>query len=100
MNEDLAHLLEECLKDGRRACWEAFIREAQPIIASSVLRALARSSLRSREVADDLVQDSFLKMCKNDFRVLRDFRSGDATALRVYLRTIATSVVMDYFRRQ
>jgi RNA polymerase sigma-70 factor (ECF subfamily) len=100
MDQDLAQLLEQCLKDGATAQWEAFIQRTQPIIASAVFRRLSRSSPANRELASDFIQDCFLRMCANNFRVLRNFRTRDATALRVYLGTIASSIVMDHFRRK
>jgi RNA polymerase sigma-70 factor (ECF subfamily) len=69
------------------------------VIAGSVLRALSRSSSWSRELADDLIQEAFLKLCSDDFRALRNFRrAGEDAALRGYLRVIATNIVVDHFR--
>jgi RNA polymerase sigma-70 factor (ECF subfamily) len=99
-DKDLAKMLERCLDGAGPARWEPFIEEAQPVISSGVLRSLSRGSSLNRDLADDLVQDCFLKLCANDFRVLRNFRSGDANALRAYLRAIAASVVADHFRRR
>ena len=96
---DLARVLEHCLHPGTGTRdWEAFVRDAQPVIASAVLRALARRATANSALADDLIQDCFLKMCVNDFRVLRNFRGYDVVSLRAYLRTIAATVVADYFK--
>lgn len=100
MDRDFAQLLEECLREGTPARWEVFIQTAQPVIASAVLKALSRGSSTSRELVDDFIQDCFLRLCANNFKVLRNFRSGDANALRVYLRTVATSITVDHFRRK
>jgi RNA polymerase sigma-70 factor, ECF subfamily len=97
-NNDLAQVLKACLDGGGRAEWEHFIALAQPVLASGVLRTLSRVPIASRELVDDLVQDTFLKLCNHDFRILRNFRTGDTIALRAYLKTIAGSVVMDHFR--
>lgn len=99
-DRDITQILNRCLDGGGEAEWEAFIARVQPVIASGVLRSLSRGTSASRELADDLIQDCFLKICANDFRVLRNFRAADANALRVYLRTIAGSIVMDHFRSQ
>ena len=95
---DLATLLRGCLSQGQSPDWERFIAEAQPIVAAAVLRMIQPRTGLKRELADDLIQDTFLKMCAADFRILRNFRTGDANALRVYLKTIAASVVMDHLR--
>jgi RNA polymerase sigma-70 factor (ECF subfamily) len=98
--EDLAPALQRCLATGNKADWEAFIAVAQPIIAAAVLRCVARWTTAGRELVDDLIQETFLKLCNRDFRILRNFRTGDNRALHVYLKTIAGSTVVDHFRAQ
>jgi RNA polymerase sigma-70 factor (ECF subfamily) len=44
---------------------------------------------------EDLVQDTFLKLCGNNFSLLRRFRSERPEALVAYIRTIAATVVSD-----
>lgn len=101
MNDtDVASILERCLKDDGAANWELFIRHAQPVVASAVLRALSYGPSTNRDLADDLIQDCFLKICANEYRILRNFRGRDSVALRAYLRAIAGSVVMDHFRQR
>jgi RNA polymerase sigma-70 factor (ECF subfamily) len=97
---DLARVLKRCLVDGQRADWDVFVALAQPLVAAGVLRSLSRLALATRELVDDLIQETFLKLCSNDFRILRNFRAGDTNALCVYLKTIASSIVMDHFRLQ
>jgi RNA polymerase sigma-70 factor (ECF subfamily) len=95
---DLASVLRGCLASSQRADWESFMQLAQPVIAAGVLSATSRVGATNRELVDDLVQETFLKMCAEEFRILRNFRMNESNALRAYLKTIATSVVMDYFR--
>jgi RNA polymerase sigma-70 factor (ECF subfamily) len=97
---DFAQALARCLNGGSAADWEQFIRLAQPVAASTILRGLSPTSPGRQALADDLIQDCFLKMCAGNYRVLRNFHSGDSAALRVYIRTIAASVLADHFRRR
>jgi RNA polymerase sigma factor (sigma-70 family) len=97
MDDDLALILQQCLEGGTNAQWESFVRLAQPPVAAAVLRSLSRSSSH-REVADDLIQETFLKIFADNFRVLRNFRGRGHAELRAYLKIIASSIVMDYFR--
>jgi RNA polymerase sigma-70 factor (ECF subfamily) len=99
-DEDLAQLLGDCLARGGRNYWERFIESAQPLIAATVLHTLARFSAGSRNLADDLVQETFLRLCDDNFRALRSFRgAGDAVALKAYLRVIASNTVIGRLRR-
>src|SRR5437588_9254334 len=91
-------VLQQCLQNGSKSEWETFISLAQPVIASGVLQSLTRLSVFSRELADDLIQDTFLRICADNFRILRNFRAAVSNALCVYLKTIATSIVVDYLR--
>lgn len=98
MTEDLATILKRCLSNGGRADWEHFMQLVQPVVAAGVLRSVSRLKPANRELVDDLVQETFLKLCDRDFRILRSFRSEEQNALHVYLKTIASSVVIDHFR--
>ena len=99
MNEtDLAGVLRQFLASGEAADLDRFIRLAQPVVAAGVLRIARRMGQADRSFADDMIQETFLKVCAADFRVLRDFRASDANALEVYLKTIAASVVVDQIR--
>jgi RNA polymerase sigma factor (sigma-70 family) len=73
---------------------------AQPVIAAAVFRTISRWGRADRSVADDLIQDTFARLCAHDFRALRNFRGQDSTALNAYLRVIAASVTMDRFRAE
>jgi RNA polymerase sigma-70 factor, ECF subfamily len=99
-DKDLASILKRCLANGTKADWECFVELAQPVLAAGVLRSLSRLTPATRELVDDLIQETFLKICAANFRVLRNFRTDDSNALRVYLRTIAASTVTDHFRSQ
>lgn len=89
-------MLRDCLDTGTPASWEKFIRLAQPVIASAIVRTLNRWGGERLNVSDDLIQDTFLQLCAKDFRVLRNFRAGETNSLYAYLRTIASSTVIDY----
>jgi RNA polymerase sigma-70 factor (ECF subfamily) len=96
--QDLLYLLQKSLDTRSEAAWEAFIREAQPLIVSGIIRAMGGwTSSRGAEI-DDLVQESFIRLCANDYRALRSFRSEDNNAFCSYLRTVAGSVATDHLR--
>ena len=51
-------------------------------------------------VVDDIVQESFLKLCEQERRILRDFRPQGEDSFFGLLRVVTASVANDYFRRQ
>ena len=47
---------------------------------------------------DDLVQDTYLKLCSNGARILREFEFRHADALFGFLKVVAANVVNDHFK--
>lgn len=68
------------------------------MIAAAIFRNIGRWGWSDRSVADDLIQDTFARLCAHDFRALRNFRGQDSVALCAYLRVIAQSIATDRFR--
>jgi len=99
-NQDpgLVPLLKLCLAKHRRSDWESLADRLQPVVSKGVRRALARFALAGDGLANDLVQDVFLKLFEKNFAVLRACRAENDGALQVYLATIAASTVTDYYR--
>jgi len=95
---ELGDTLSRALGSRTAGEWEAFIGAAYSVVASGVIRALTRWCKPDRERVDDLIQETFLKLCADDFQILRQFRSAHPNALAAYLRVIASSVVSDSLR--
>ena len=93
-----SELLTECLDTGNRSAWTAFVKRFQPLIASSVCRVASRYSAPSAPLIDDLIQETYLRLCKDDYRGLRAFKAQHDEAIFGYIKVIATSVALDYFR--
>lgn len=96
-SEGILALLRECLELGQEDLWNEFIRKVHKPIAISVMRAIRKCSLPNPDLADDLVQRVFEKLCDNDFAALRRFRGDSSEALLSYLRTVATNATLDDF---
>ena len=90
--------LRRCLESGTVQNWELFINLIHPVIASAVVRALAGSGLSRSDLADDLIQESFLRLCANGNRALRTFRGTGDASLRAWLTRVATSVTIDHMK--
>jgi len=93
-----AEIVTACLESGSNAAWTSFVHRFQPLIASSVARVVRRYGAPSPALIDDLTQDTFLRLCKENCRNLREFRAQHDEAIFGYLKVIATSVALDHFR--
>lgn len=96
----LAALLRDCLStDATAPAWELFAERAQRLIAPAIVRGLRQCGVvPTREVVDDLVQDTFLKLCENNLSALRRFRGERPEALIAYLKIVACNVARDHAR--
>lgn len=91
-------LLQYCLATANEAGWCEFVRRIQPLIALVVARTLHRWTYPQPCVVDDLVQETYLRLCANNWRALRECEFSDDNALFGYLKVVASNVVQDHFR--
>lgn len=96
----LPELLSLCLRQGDRRDWEALIESLHPIIFSAAARAAARWGEVRRDQVEDLTQDAFLKLCKNDCRILRQVQNKPEGATVVFLKVTVSNLVHDHFRAE
>lgn len=92
-------VLAKCLQ-GQKWAWDAFVQRYAPVIMAAVGRILsARGLSRDRQRAEDISQDVFLRLIKDDFRLLRTFDPSRAS-LPTWLTIIARSSAIDSVRRR
>jgi RNA polymerase sigma-70 factor, ECF subfamily len=95
-----AEIVRACLETGDAASWDAFVATFQPVIGANVARVVRSYGHPNPALTDDLIQDTFLRLCKDNCRALRTFKSQHDAAIFAYLKTIAISVAFDHFRAQ
>lgn len=91
-------LVKGCAGSNNPAIWQEFIRRFQPVIAAAVLRTASRFCKPTRQTLDDLVQETFLKLCDDDCRLLRTFESRHPDAIFGFLKVVAGNVANDHFK--
>src|SRR5579871_1132284 len=93
-------LVQLCLDSQDEAVWTEFVRRFQPLIAGVVNKCVFRRGGPNPALVDDLVQDTYMKLCANNFKALRNFEFRHENALFGFLKVIATNVAEDYYRKQ
>jgi RNA polymerase sigma-70 factor (ECF subfamily) len=63
-----------------------------------VLHTSGRLGDASTETADDLIQETYLKLCADDFRLLRKFVPRHSEAIFGYVKVVTANVVRDHFK--
>ena len=90
-------LIDACT-GGEAAAWQEFIRRFHRIIAITASRVARRWGETSPQVVDDLVQDTYLKLCADRARVLREFEFEHPDAIFGFLKVVTANVTNDYFK--
>ncbi len=83
----------EALARGEKGAWEAFVRRYAGLVVAAV-RGIAREATE----VEDLVQEVFLRLCRDDFRLLRSYDPARAQ-LSTWVTIIARSTARDALRR-
>ena len=85
--------LDELLR-GENGAWEAFVRRYAGLVVAAV-----RGVSRETTEVEDLSQEVFLRLCKDDFRLLRSFDPTRA-GLSTWITIVARSTARDAMRRR
>jgi RNA polymerase sigma factor (sigma-70 family) len=83
----------DALTRGDKGAWEAFVRRYAGLVAAAV-RGVAREAAE----VEDLAQEVFLRLCKDDFRLLRSYDPARA-GLSTWITIVARSTARDAMRR-
>jgi RNA polymerase sigma-70 factor, ECF subfamily len=89
---DLALL---CFEQSDEAAWTEFIRRFHPLIARVALRVARQWGEHSPQVVDDLVQDTYLKLCAERVSLLQKFSPVHSDAIYGYIKVFTANLVHD-----
>jgi len=79
--------------------WEQFVTLVIPVVSVAARRVCASWGETEPGTAREIVQETFLKLCEEDRRVLREFEDRGDDSFFKLLRVITASVGTDHFRR-
>jgi len=86
--------VSNALLNGDNAAWESFVRRYGGLIVAAV-----RGIAAMRGDIEDLTQEVFVRLCKDDFRLLRTYDPARA-AMSTWLTIVARSTARDALRRR
>jgi RNA polymerase sigma-70 factor (ECF subfamily) len=84
----------DALQRGERGAWEGFVRRYAGLIVAAV-----RGIAHDPGAVEDLTQEVFLRLCRDDFRLLRAYDPSRAS-LSTWLTIVARSTARDAMRRR
>ncbi|HEU0156372.1 MAG TPA: sigma-70 family RNA polymerase sigma factor [Stellaceae bacterium] len=85
--------LIEALTRAEHGAWEAFVKRYAGLVVAAV-----RTIAREPGEVEDLVQEVFLRLCKNDFRLLKSY-DPDRAGISTWITIVARSTARDAMRR-
>ena len=94
----IEELVRHCAVSRTPEAWEEFVRRFHRLIATVTIRTASRLGDSSKQTVDDLIQETYLKLCADDFRVLRSFEQHHPDAFTGYVKVVTANVVRDHFK--
>jgi RNA polymerase sigma-70 factor (ECF subfamily) len=86
--------LPDTLLRGEKAAWDAFVRRYGGLVVAAV-----RGVAMAQAEVEDLTQEVFVRLCKDDFRLLRNY-DPERASLSTWLTIVARSTARDGLRRR
>lgn len=75
------------------------MKRFKPGITVAVVRTARPFGGCEYELAEDLTQEAFVRLCRNNYEVLRRARIPEPAALHALVRSVAVSATFDHFRK-
>lgn len=91
-------LVRACAESKDSEAWEEFVCRFEKPIRIAVWRIAQRYGKINSTLIQDLVQDTFTKICDDNCRLLRQFKPTHPNAFFGMLSITAANVARDYFR--
>jgi RNA polymerase sigma-70 factor, ECF subfamily len=92
-----AELVKRCSKHDPGA-WREFLRRFRRPMALAIVRVLRRAGTFAPGILDDLLQDTYVRLCANDFALLHALVSRHLDSFEPMLRVVAANAAHDYLR--
>lgn len=91
-------LIRACAHSNDGTAWEEFVSRFHRPISLSIVRVAHQWGTLPQQVVDDLVQDTYLKLCADKCRLLQEFAGQHPDAVLGYVKTIAVNLARDHFK--
>ena len=91
-------LVRACAESRNPEAWEEFVCRFEKPIRIAVWRVAQRYGKINSTLIQDLVQDTFTKICDDNSRLLRDFKPTHPDAFFGMISITAANVARDHFR--
>lgn len=91
-------LARTCLLGDNESAWHEFIRRFNPVIANVALRVARQWGEPSPHVIEDLIQETYLKLCAERLHILETFKPLHQDAIYGFIKVFAANLAQDHFK--
>ena len=92
-------LIHACAELGDAGAWEEFVSRFRIPMSLSIKRTACQWGKDPAQFVDDLLQETYLKLCADKCRLLLEFAQQHSDeAVLGYIKTIAINVAHDHFK--
>jgi RNA polymerase sigma factor (sigma-70 family) len=100
MTDQERSLLAGCLK-GEKAAWDAFVLQYSALVYHTIKKTLALYHVPPEDDrVEDLFQEFFLAILRDDFKKLRQFRGEYGCSLASWIRLVSARLTIDSLRKR
>jgi RNA polymerase sigma-70 factor (ECF subfamily) len=92
-------LVRACAESNDGGAWEDFVARLERPISLSIKRTACQWGMDPGQFVDDLLQETYLKLCADSCRLLLEFaHQHPEREILAYIKTIAINVAHDQFK--
>src|SRR5262245_58853485 len=100
MTESERTLIAACLRRDK-AAWDSFVLQYSNLVYHTIKKTLNLHHAEPRaDLVEDLYQEFFLSLLRNDYKKLRQFRGVHGCSLASWLRLLTARLTIDFLRKQ
>jgi RNA polymerase sigma-70 factor, ECF subfamily len=87
-----------CFQSGDELAWAEFVRRFQPLIARVAVRVARQWGESSPQLVDELVQNTYFKICADRKSLLQKFAPNHQDAIYGYIKVLTANLAHDHFK--
>ena len=100
MTEKEQTLVCGCLRS-EKAAWDSFVLQYSNLVYHTIKKTLNLHHVEPRaDLVEDLYQEFFISLLRNDYKKLRQFRGAHGCSLASWLRLLTVRLTIDFLRKQ
>jgi RNA polymerase sigma factor (sigma-70 family) len=100
MTEKEKTLIAGCLRS-EKAAWDSFVLQYSNLVYHTIKKTLVLHHVETRaDLVEDLYQEFFLSLLRDDYKKLRQFRGTQGCSLASWLRLLTARLTIDFLRKQ